>query len=278
MHMKVTESEKDTEYQYLTPLFQRLADPRVSEATWKRVRDVLITEHLPLATHIAQKYAHRGQSVEDLEQVARIGLINAVDRFDPSRGSRFLSFAVPTIIGEVRRYFRDRTWSVKVPRRLQESYRTISTMTDDLAHELDCWPRPRQIAERLHVPVDEVNEGLRAGLAYRPDSLDYTDSDATRRGDVRALPAELDADLELIDDRETLYRAMADLPERDASVVIMRFFGNMTEVQIAQRIGISQMQVSRLLSKSLCHLRRAFLEPADANRSHPAGPRRCTAA
>lgn len=257
--MATRKYDEDTTYEHLTPLFWQLADPATPEDSKRRIRDTLVTGHLPLATHIAQRFARRGQPVEDLEQVARVGLINAVDRFDPAQGHRFLSFAVPTITGEIRRYFRDATWSVRVPRFLQERSLAITKAAGELSQELNGAPRPAQIADRLGIPVEQVYEGLQAGLAYRPESLDCTDSGEDRPMARDAWLAEVDKDLDLVDDRETLYQALAELSDRDASIVIMRFFGGLTQTQIGQQVGLSQMHVSRVLSASLAQLRAAFV-------------------
>jgi RNA polymerase sigma-B factor len=258
--MTIKKSAQHSEYQHLTPLFRQLVDPATAETERRRVRDTLVTEHLPVAAHIARRFAHRGQPVEDLEQVARVGLIYAVDRFDPFRGHEFLAFAVPTIIGEVRRYFRDLTWSITVPRSLQERHMAIAVAVDELGQELGASPRPGQIAERLDLTVEEVYEGLRAGLAYRCDPLTHTDSGGEWPEMERILPAEPDTELEMVVDRDILYRALAELPRREASIVMMRFYGNMTQTQIAQHMGISQMHVSRLLSQTLARLRGAFVD------------------
>lgn len=254
--MAGSESER-TDYQDLIPLFAQLADESASEPQRARIRDLLVTGHLPVAEHIARKFRNRGQPEEDLQQVARIGLINAVDRFDPSRGTDFLSFAVPTITGEVRRYFRDATWAVRVPRRLKELHAAISTASARLAQELGRSPRPKEIAVELNMPVEEVYEGLQVGFAYNTDSLDSgTDDEGHSPAEHRL--GTLDNALDLIEDREALIPALRKLPEREASIVVMRFFGNMTQTQIAEQIGISQMHVSRLLSASLEMLRTAL--------------------
>ncbi len=235
---------KDSEradYQELIPLFHQLADESAPEPQRMRIRDLLVTGHLPVAEHIARKFR----------------LINAVDRFDPTRGTDFLSFAVPTITGEVRRYFRDATWAVRVPRRLKELHAAITTASARLAQELGRSPRPKEIAAALGMPVEEVYEGLQVGFAYNTDSLDSgTDDDGHSPAENRL--GDLDNALDLVEDREALIPALAKLPEREASIVVMRFFGNMTQTQIADRIGISQMHVSRLLSGSLEMLRAAL--------------------
>ncbi|HEX4702531.1 MAG TPA: SigB/SigF/SigG family RNA polymerase sigma factor [Pseudonocardiaceae bacterium] len=257
------DGERD-DYRELIPLFERLADPATPEPERRRIREQLVTGHLPVAEHIARKFRNRGQADEDLRQVARIGLINAVDRFDPGRGTDFLSFAVPTITGEVRRYFRDATWAVRVPRRLKELHAAISAASARLSQELGRSPRPKEIAAALSMPVEEVYEGLQAGFAYHTDSLDSgTDDDG--HSPVESRLGEMDGALDLVEDREALIPALATLPEREASIVVLRFFGNLTQTQIADRIGISQMHVSRLLSASLAQLRAVLMaDPPDS--------------
>jgi RNA polymerase sigma-B factor len=253
-----------SDYRELIPLFHQLSDTEATESERRRIRDLLVTGHLPVAEHIARKFRNRGQPEEDLRQVARIGLINAVDRFDPSRGTDFLSFAVPTITGEVRRYFRDATWAVRVPRRLKELHAAISAASVRLSQDLGRSPRPKEIAAALSVPVEEVYEGLQVGFAYNTDSLDNsTDDDG--HSPIESRLGEVDSALDLVEDREALLPALALLPEREASIVVLRFFGNLTQTQIADRIGISQMHVSRLLSSSLDTLRAALTgdPPAD---------------
>jgi len=243
------------EYRSLRPLFLELTDPHVPEQRRSDVRAELTTAHLPVADHIARRYRNRGQPLDDLRQVARLGLVHAVDRFDPTRGTDFLSFAVPTITGEVRRYFRDATWAVRVPRRLKELRATVTAAAGILSQELARAPRPREIAERLGIPVEEVYEGLQANDAYQAEPLDPFTADDSPDLERQAHLGEVDAGLELAENRTALYPALANLPDRERSIVIMRFFEDLTQTQIAQRIGISQMHVSRLLAQSLATLR-----------------------
>ncbi len=261
--MPVNANRHDTDYQHLLPLFRRLADQSLSIQERQRVREEILAGHLPLAEHIARKYMHRGQSMEDLRQVARIGLIGAVDRFDPDHGSDFVSFAVPTIMGEVRRYFRDSTWMISVPRPLKELNRSISRAVAALTVELGRAPRPQQIAARLGISLEAVYEGLQAGMAYQADSLDKP---PVRQGDDDPEPNQIgtaDPGLDQVENRETLHSALAKLPERETAIVRMRFFEEMTQSEIAARMGISQVHVSRLLASTVARLRQAFL-PEDA--------------
>jgi RNA polymerase sigma-B factor len=255
--MPVRERRHDTDYRQLLPLFRTLADPTTPDRERARVREAVLRGHLPLAEHIARRYQHRGQPADDLDQVARLGLILAVDRFDPWRGNDFLAFAVPTIIGEVRRYFRDLAWALTVPRRLKDQHLAIVAATAELAQELGRSPRPRQLAARLDIPLEELYEGLQAGYAYRTETLDGTSNDDSR-GLARL--GQPDRDLDLVDDREALYPALARLPAREASIVIMRFFEDLTQTEIARRIGLSQVHVSRLLSRSLAQLRNTLAD------------------
>jgi RNA polymerase sigma-B factor len=253
--MTATERGHSSEYTELTPLFAQLADSATTEAERSRIRDQLVTQYLPVAEHIARKFRNRGQPEEDLKQVATVGLINAVDRFDPARGNDFLSFAVPTITGEIRRYFRDATWAVRVPRRLKELHAALSAAAARLSQELGRSARPSELAADLGLPIDEVYEGLQAGLAYHSDSLSEQPGDEGPTSRIESQLGVIDGDLSLVEDREALYPALAQLPEREASIVVMRFFGNLTQTQIAERVGISQMHVSRLLASSLRTLR-----------------------
>ena len=250
-------------YEDLAQLFHQLADDGLPEPDRQTVRARLVAEHLPVAEHIARRFRNRGQPDEDLRQVAAVGLIQAVDRFDPNRGSDFLSFAVPTITGEVRRYFRDATWSVGVPRRLKELHAAITKTTSQLSQTLGRAPRPSELAEALGKPVEEIHEGLSAAGAYHSDSLDETvsglDGVTTSVGD---LLGGHDDDMADVESRQTLFPALAKLPERERTIVVLRFFGNLTQTQIAERIGLSQMHVSRLLSASLATLR-SELAPAE---------------
>jgi RNA polymerase sigma-B factor len=246
------------DYDRLTPLFDRLADPATPEAGKRQARAALVTGHLPVAEHIARKFARRGEPADDLEQVARVGLIQAVDRFDPARGHHFLAFAVPTIMGEIRRYFRDRCWPLTVPRSLQERHAAITAAANELAQECGHAPRPRDIAERLGMTLDEVYDGLQAGMAYQCDPLPGPAADGDRpAADPLAV---LDQRLTLVEDRQALSTALTVLSERDLTVVLLRFYGNLSQTQIAQRVGLSQMQVSRILAASLARLREELVD------------------
>lgn len=220
-----------------------------------RLRDELVTEYLPVAEHIARRFSGRGEAFDDLVQVARVGLINAVDRFEPERGSDFMSFAVPTIMGEVRRYFRDSSWSVRVPRRLKELHLQIGQVSGALGQRLGRAPTPTEIARELNLTVDEVSEGLQAGNAYYAVSVDKPAGDDGEAASLADTLGEEDGSLESVENHEALQPLLRALPPRERTILMLRFFGNMTQSQIAERVGISQMHVSRLLAQTLEKLR-----------------------
>ena len=247
------------DYDHLAPLFVELAATEEGPRR-EALRDELVTAHLPVAKHIARRFGHRGEPYEDLVQVATVGLINAVDRFDPERGSDFLSFAVPTIMGEVRKYFRDSSWSVRMPRRLKELHLAINSGTARLSQQLGRAPTPSELATHLGMSREEIHEGLAAGNAYQSASLDdmlMSDESSISLGSTLGTE---DPEIEMIEQREALHPLLQRLPERERKIVIMRFFGNMTQTQIAQKVGISQMHVSRLLAKTLRQLREVLEE------------------
>jgi RNA polymerase sigma-B factor len=241
----------EDDYEHLIPLQCRYAELASDEPQRNQLRQELIQGYLPVAEHIARRFAGRGEPLEDLIQIATVGLINAIDRFEPGRGSHFLAFAVPTITGEIRRYFRDHGWSTHVPRRLKDLNLTIRQTTVELSQQLGHSPRPSQIAKCLGIPTCTVLEALHAAKAYRSSSLD----DVLRYGETTTTPStflgELDPQMRLIDDRETLRPLLAQLTPRHRTILILRFFHQLTQQQIAKQVGLSQMQVSRLLRQIL---------------------------
>ncbi|MGC4935156.1 RNA polymerase sigma factor SigF [Gordonia sp. DT30] len=238
-----------------------LADLRAEDDATRHAarRDQIIERCLPLADHIARRFSDRGEAFDDLVQVARIGLVNAIDRFDVERGASFLSFAVPTVMGEVRRHFRDGTWSMRVPRRTKEVSLRIGRAGDELVQRLGRSPRPSELAEYLDLPVDEVIDGLMARSAYNASSID-AEVDDERRSIGETLGDE-DEHLAQVDDYVTLAPAMARLPERERTILSLRFFHAMSQSEIAAQVGISQMHVSRLLARTLRALREELAEP-----------------
>ncbi|OBJ71974.1 RNA polymerase subunit sigma [Mycobacterium sp. 1274756.6] len=250
-------SRSSSEYADVPDMFLQLAALPEESAEFSAQRDKIVERCLPLADHIARRFDGRGESRDDLVQVARVGLVNAVLRFDVDTGSDFVSFAVPTIMGEVRRHFRDNSWSVKVPRRLKEMHLRLGSATAELSQRLGRAPTPSELAAEMEVSRGEVVEGLVAGSSYNTLSID-SGSSSGGEDDVRAIADTLgsvDAGMERIENRETLRPLLAALPDRERTVLILRFFESMTQTQIAERIGVSQMHVSRLLAKSLARLR-----------------------
>ena len=219
-----------------------------------RLRDRAIEAWLPLARHLAHRYSGRGEPTDDLVQTATVGLIKAVDKFDPERGVDFAGYAIPTIIGEIKRHFRDRTWSVRVPRRMQELRLAITEANSTLTHSLGRSPTVSDVAIHLGVTEEDVLEGLEGARAYNATSLSTPISadGTTELGDT--LGGE-DYEFELAETRVALGPALATLDEREQKILTLRFYGNLTQSQIADQIGISQMHVSRLLTKALTKLR-----------------------
>ena len=238
-------------------MFRELASFPADSTDFQRHRDKIVERCLPLADHIARRFEGRGEPRDDLVQVARVGLVNAVVRYDVTTGSDFVSFAVPTIMGEVRRHFRDNSWSVKVPRRLKELHLRLGSATAELSQRLGRAPTATELAEELGMDREEVVEGLVAGSSYNTLSID-TGGGSSEDDEARAIAdtlGDVDAGLDRIEDRESLRPLLEALPERERMVLVLRFFESMTQTQIAERVGISQMHVSRLLAKSLARLR-----------------------
>jgi RNA polymerase sigma-B factor len=239
-------------------MFRELATISAESAEFQRQRDKIVERCLPLADHIARRFEGRGEPRDDLVQVARVGLVNAVVRFDVNAGSDFVSFAVPTIMGEVRRHFRDNSWSVKVPRRLKELHLRLGSATADLSQRLGRAPTATELAAELEMDRAEVVEGLVAGSSYNTLSIDSGGGGGGDDDDARAIAdtlGDVDASIDRIENRESLRPLLESLPERERTVLVLRFFDSMTQTQIAERVGISQMHVSRLLAKSLTRLR-----------------------
>lgn len=253
----MSDQSRDSDYAHLAPLFEELAALPPDHPDRAALRNKLVTGYLPVVQHIARRFAGRGEPVDDLEQAGTVGLLNAVDRFEPDRGIDFLSYAVPTITGEIRRHFRDRTWSMRVPRRLKDLQSAINAAVGPLSQELGRAPRPSEIAARLGIPTEDVVEGLDAQQAYRSTSLDelVTGSDTTLTDTLGSADAELDK----VEYRQSLAPLLDELPERERTILLLRFFGNMTQTQIAEKVGISQMHVSRLLAQTLALLRRRMM-------------------
>jgi RNA polymerase sigma-B factor len=221
----------------------------------RAAREELVHLHLALVQHCARRFRHRGEPFEDLVQVGTIGLLKSIDRFDEERGVEFSTYATPTIIGEIKRYFRDKGWAIRVPRRLQELRMQIGSATAELTQSLGRSPTARELAERIECSVEEIVEGLESNNAYATLSLDAGDDHddhATRLLD--ALGSE-DSGLEHVEIRESIKPLLDALEPREKKILLLRFFKNMTQTQIAEEIGVSQMHVSRLLTRTLAQLR-----------------------
>ncbi|MFE6785650.1 RNA polymerase sigma factor SigF [Streptomyces sp. NPDC057680] len=239
-------------------LFVTLRDLPEGSPEKAELRNQLVRMHLPLVEHLARRFRNRGEPLDDLTQVATIGLIKSVDRFDPERGVEFSTYATPTVVGEIKRHFRDKGWAVRVPRRLQELRLSLTTATAELSQQHGRSPTVHELAERLGISEEEVLEGLESANAYSTLSLDVPDTDDESPAVADTLGAEDEA-LEGVEYRESLKPLLEDLPPREKRILLLRFFGNMTQSQIAQEVGISQMHVSRLLARTLASLREKLL-------------------
>lgn len=238
--------------------FLVMAEHEPADGAYQHARGQLVELHLPLVEHLARRFRDRGEPLDDLIQVGTIGLIKSVDRFDPQRGVEFSTYATPTIIGEIKRHFRDKGWSVRVPRRLQEMRQHITVATEELNHRLGRSPTVAEIAEHLGCSHEDVLEGLESANAYSTISLDAgTDTDDTPSM-LDVLGADDDA-LDGVEHRESLRPLLAALPPRERTILVLRFFRGMTQSQIATHLGISQMHVSRLLARTLTQLREGLL-------------------
>jgi RNA polymerase sigma-B factor len=219
-------------------------------------RDAAVRRYLPLARRLAHRYRYTGEPIDDLEQVACLGLLHAIDRFDPSRGTAFSSFAVPTILGELRRYFRDRTWALRVPRQLQELSRRLERARDELTVSIGRQPTVAELAEHLDVGEELVLQALELALVQWTVPIDGPRG-ADEDDDREDWPGRLDDGFARAEDRAVLGPLLRALPPGDAEIVALRFCGDLTQDAIARRVGASQMHVSRVLHRSLATLRDA---------------------
>lgn len=234
-------------------------DPASSDDIRQGARDDLVRLHLPLVEHCARRFRNRGEPFEDLVQVGTIGLIKSIDRFDTERGVEFSTYATPTVIGEIKRHFRDKGWAIRVPRRLQELRLQISSATAELSQSLGRSPTPRELAESIGCTVEEIVEGLESANAYSTLSLDASDDDSESGGSAMLDVIGVDDEqLEHVEVRESLKPMLEQLDPRERRILLLRFFKNQTQSQIAEEIGVSQMHVSRLLTKTLAKLRSSF--------------------
>lgn len=221
------------------------------------IRERLVLAHASLAAYLARKYAYRGEPLEDILQVAQVGLLGAIDRFDPGRGVEFSTFATATIIGEIKRYFRDKSWSVHVPRRLRELNNQLMRTMEGLSQTLGRSPTIPEIAVASGVPFENVVEALEVGQAYNPVSLDSEVAE-TRGGAPSSLADYLggdDQELRHAEERHTVENVLAALPEQLQAIIRLRFYDDLPQAEIARRLGISQMHVSRLQREALRRMR-----------------------
>lgn len=225
-----------------------------SGARAQQLRDDVVLTNLPVATSVAMRYRDRGEPLDDLIQVARMGLVKAARGFDPDRGPDFLAYAVPTIRGEVRRHFRDRGWDIRPPRRIQELRVRVEAAVADLSQRLDRSPRPSEIAEHLDVDPGDVAECLASAEFYHVHSLDAP-TQAEDGLDVAGSTGAVDPALGTVEDLASLKPLIAELSPRDRHILALRFWHGWTQARIAEEIGVTQMQVSRLLAQSLRRLR-----------------------
>ncbi|MFD6162515.1 RNA polymerase sigma factor SigF [Nocardia sp. NPDC060256] len=249
-------------YDDIEPLLGELAEYETSDPRRIVLRENLIRRCLPLAEHIARKFAGRGEPFDDLLQSASVGVVQAIDRFDPSYGGSFLAFAVPTIMGEVRRHFRDRTWAVRVPRRLKEIQKALGSAIETLGNQLGRPPTAREVATYLDVDLVEVTHALVARNGYQAFPIDATTNtnpdDYTSRSVLDLLGTD-DPHYRTVENYLTVGPLIAALPEAERRILIMRFYEYKSQSEIAAQIGVSQMQVSRILARILTSLREKAL-------------------
>ncbi|MCU1678127.1 MAG: polymerase subunit sigma [Frankiales bacterium] len=240
-------------------LFAQLVDQSLDEPRRHRIRDELVEMHLPLVEYLARRFRNRGEPLDDLVQVATIGLIKSVDRFDLERGVEFSTYATPTIVGEIKRHFRDKGWAIRVPRRLQELKLALTKATQELSQRNGRSPTVAELAGYLKMTEEEVLEGLESANAYSAVSLDAPDGGDDDSPSVQDTLGITDEAIEGVEYRESLKPLLEKLPPREKKILLLRFFGNMTQSQIATELGISQMHVSRLLARTLTQLREGLL-------------------
>jgi RNA polymerase sigma-B factor len=227
----------------------------------RKLRNELIEAHRSLASHLARRFANRGEPFDDLLQVAYLGMLKAVERFDPDRNLEFSTFATATVEGELKRHFRDKTWAVRVPRRPQELHLRLGNAINELSQKLHRPPQISELAEELGVSEDSVLEAMEVGGAYRSTSLDAKPNDGGESLTLESRLGTHDVGFDLAEHRVVLERLLEDLPERERTIVRLRFFEDMTQTEIAQEVGISQMHVSRLLARTLVQLKERLDAP-----------------
>ncbi|MBV8725070.1 MAG: SigB/SigF/SigG family RNA polymerase sigma factor [Candidatus Eremiobacteraeota bacterium] len=241
---------------------RRAACPERPDLEYEQLRDELVVVHLNLVRFLAVRFANRGEPLDDLVQVGTVGLLKAIDRFELERGVEFTTYATPTIVGEIKRYFRDKGWAVKVPRRLQELNLAVNRASDKLAIELGRSPTVGELAAHLRSGQDEILEAQELGQAYNLLSLDSEVSgEADKKSQTLAETVGVsDAGLELLEDRANLERAFRVLTGRERVIIYLRFYESVSQTEIAKRLNVSQMHVSRLQAKALEKLRSVLAE------------------
>lgn len=257
-------AELNSEYADMTEMFRHLNTLDEGSTAYRRQREAIIERALPLADNIARRFKNRGEALDDLVQAARVGLVNAVNRFDPDNGADFLSFAVPTMMGEVRRHFRDHGWAVKVPRRLKDLQSQLVKARGELSQDIGRAPTATEIAEYLGVDRELVVQATIASSNYSTLSTDVPVGADDEQRTIGETLGDVDPNIDKVVDVVTIRPLIAALPERERTVLTLRFFEGMTQTQIAERMGYSQMHVSRMLAKALRTLRNQAGEPAAA--------------
>lgn len=239
-----------------------------------KIKDELVGQHLNLVRYLAGKFSNRGENLEDLIQVGCLGLIKAIERFDPERGTEFTTYATPTIVGEIKRHFRDKGWAIKVPRRLQEFNASVAKTTEELTSVLGRVPTADEIAKKLEVNPEDVLEAQELGQSYNLLSIDSElDADDSRKtSSLLDYLGRDDFQLEQVEDRLALHRAFSSLPPRERLLMYLRFFENRSQSEVAKVLNISQMHVSRLQARSLETMRQALSQ--QRNRGERSGKRR----
>jgi RNA polymerase sigma-B factor len=223
------------------------------------LREDLLRVHMPIVEYVARRFNGRGEPLADLVQVGCIGLINALDRFEPERGLEFTSYATPTIVGEIKRYFRDKGWMVRVPRRLQEVRTSMAVTVSELSQKLGRAPTITELSGALSATEEEIVEAMESGNAYSPMSIE-AQTDAESGWSLADTLGGPDSAMEHVEHRESLKPLLAGLDERERTILMMRFFQNRTQSQIALAVGVSQMHVSRLLARTLAEMREKLLD------------------
>ncbi len=221
----------------------------------RKLRNELIEAHRPLASHLARRFANRGEPIDDLLQVANLGMLKAVERFDPERGLEFSTFATATVDGELKRHFRDKTWAIRVPRRPQELHLRLNAVIGEMTQRLSRPPRVPEVAAELGVSEEEVLEAMEVGSAYRSTSLDSRPTDSSDATTLERRLGSVDHGFDLTEHQVLLEHVLAELPERERTIIELRFFHDLTQTEIATQVGISQMHVSRLITRTLLDLR-----------------------